>query len=51
MAAEHVLWAWAAVFLIYANKEPKSALTRDLGDCRDNKGKLAKHVFTCFRSL
>ena len=22
---------------IYANNEPKSALARDLGDCRDNK--------------
>ena len=29
------------------NSEPKSALARDLGDCRDNKGKLAKRVFTC----
>ena len=27
--------------------KPQSALARDLGDCRDNKGKLAKHVFTC----
>ena len=35
------------VFLDYANNEPKSALARDLGDCRDNKGKLAKRVFTC----
>ena len=34
---------------IYANDEPKSALARDLGDCRDNKGKLAKRVFTCLR--
>ena len=34
---------------IYANNEPKSALARDLGDCRDNKGKLAKRVFTCYR--
>ncbi len=34
-------------FFIYANNEPKSALARDLGDCRDNKGKLAKRVFTC----
>ena len=33
---------------IYANNEPKSALARDLGDCRDNKGKLAKRVFTCY---
>ena len=31
----------------YANNEPKSALARDLGNCRDNKGKLAKRVFTC----
>ena len=23
--------------LFYANNEPKSALARDLGDCRDNK--------------
>ena len=36
---------------IYANNEPKSALARDLGDCRDNKGKLAKRVFTCFTSV
>ena len=35
----------------YANNEPKSALARDLGDCRDNKGKLAKRVFTCLREL
>jgi len=35
-----------AVF--YANNEPKSALARDLGDCRDNKGKLAKRVFICY---
>ena len=35
-----------AVF--YANNAPKSALARDLGDCRDNKGKLAKRVFTCY---
>ena len=26
--------------LIYANNEPKSALARDLGDCRDNKGNI-----------
>ncbi len=32
---------------VYANNEPKSTLARDLGDCRDNKGKLAKCVFTC----
>ena len=36
---------------IYANDEPKSALARDLGDCRDNKGKLAKRVFTCLIGL
>ena len=33
---------------IYADDEPKSALARDLGDCRDNKGKLVKRFFTCF---
>ena len=33
--------------IFYAHNEPKSALARDLGDCRDNKGKLAKRVFTC----
>ena len=38
-------------FFIYANNEPKSALARDLGDCRDNKGKLAKRVFTCLIGL
>ena len=32
----------------YADNEPKSALARDLGDCLDNKGKHAKHVFTCY---
>ena len=37
----------AGVSFFYANNEPKSALARDLGDCRDNKGKLAKRVFTC----
>ena len=36
---------------IYADNEPKSALARDLGDCRDNKGKLAKRVFTCLIGL
>ena len=36
-----------SAFSVYANNEPKSALARDLGDCRDNKGKLAKRVFTC----
>ena len=38
----------AREFFYYANNEPKSAVARDLGDCRDNKGKLAKRVFTCF---
>ena len=27
-------------FFIYANNEPKSALARELGDCRDNKGNI-----------
>ena len=39
------------ILLIYANNEPKSALARDLGDCRDNKGKLAKRVFACLIGL
>ena len=39
------------ILLIYANNEPKSALARDLGDCRDNKGKLAKRVFTCLQEI
>ena len=38
----------AGVSFFYANNEPKSALARNLGDCRDNKGKLAKRVFTCY---
>ena len=38
-------------YFIYANNEPKSALARDSGDCRDNKGKLAKRVFTCLIGL
>ena len=38
-------------YFIYANNEPKSALARDSGDCRDNKGKLAKRVFTCLIAL
>ena len=41
----------AGEFFYYANNEPKSAVARDLGDCRDNKGKLAKRVFTCLREL
>ena len=42
MAAEHVLWAWAAVFLIYANKEPKSALARGLGSVAITSGTCKK---------
>ena len=30
---------------IYANNEPKSALARDPGDCRDNKGKTREACF------
>ena len=37
--------------MIYANNEPKSALAREPGDCRDNKGKLEKRVFTCSRTM
>ena len=29
-------------------REQQSALVRDPGDCRDNKGKPAKCVFSCF---
>ena len=32
--------SWMISGFIYANNEPKSALVRDPGDCRDNKGKL-----------
>ena len=39
------------LLLFYADNEPKSALARDLGDCRDNKGKLAKRVFTCLQEI
>ena len=39
------------ILLIYANNEPKSALAGDLGDCRDNKGKPAKRVFTCSKNF
>ncbi len=35
---------------IYANNEPKSALVRDLGDCRDNKGKFSS-VFSIVYNL
>ena len=38
-------------YFIYANNEPKSVLARDLGDCRDNKEKLAKRVFACLIGL
>ena len=41
----------AGVSFFYANNEPKSALARDLGDCRDNKGKPAKRVFTRFPNI
>ena len=41
----------AGVSFFYTNNEPKSALARDLGDCRDNKGKLAKRVFTCLQEI
>ena len=40
--------SWMISGFIYANNEPKSALVRDPGDCRDNKGKLVKRFFTCF---
>ena len=43
--------SWMISGFIYANNEPKSALARDLGDCRDNKGKLAKRVFTCSKNF
>ena len=36
---------WGVLF--YANNESKSALARELGDCSDNKWKLAKLVFAC----
>ena len=36
-------------FFIYTNNAPRSALARDFGDCRDNKGKFAKRVFACLR--
>ncbi len=39
------------MLLLFADNEPKSALARDLGDCRDNKGKLAKRVFTCLQEI
>ena len=38
-------------FFIYTNNEPRSALARDFGDCRDNKGKFAKRVFACLIGL
>ena len=42
---------YVCCLFIYADNEPKSALARDLGDCRDNKGKLAKRVFTCLQEI
>ena len=39
------------VAVFFADNEPKSALARDLGNCRDNKGKLAKRVFTCLQEI
>ena len=39
--------SWMISGFIYANNEPKSALARELGDCSDNKWKLAKLVFAC----
>ena len=39
------------LLLFCADNEPKSALARDLGDCRDNKGKLAKRVFTFLQEI
>ena len=36
---------------IYANNESKSALARELGDCSDNKWKLAKLVFACLENF
>ena len=41
-AADCVLWAWAVVFLIYANKEPKSALARGLGTVAITSGTCIK---------
>ena len=32
--------SWMISGFIYANNEPKSALARELGDCRDNKGNI-----------
>lgn len=37
--------------LIYASNEPKSVLARDLGDYRDNLGKLAKRVFHSYITI
>ena len=39
------------MLLLFCGQSPKSALARDLGDCRDNKGKLAKRVFTCLQEI
>ena len=40
---------WGVLF--YANNESKSALARELGDCSDNKWKLAKLVFACLENF
>ena len=37
--------SWMISGFIYANNEPKSALARDPGDCRDNKGKTREACF------
>ena len=37
--------SWMISGFIYANNEPKSALARELGDCRDNKGKTREACF------
>ena len=42
---------WKLPGFFYANNEPKSALARNPGDCRDNKGKLAKCDFTCWQKI
>ena len=38
------------ILLIYANNEPKSALARDLGDCRDNRGN-SRSVFSLVQKI
>ncbi len=37
--------SWMISGFIYANNEPKSALARDPGDCRDNKGETREACF------